>query len=56
MKRRLFLRQLGSGALVAGAALGAGCKPEKTAEQAAGGGVGKSFKPVKWKMVTTSPT
>ncbi|MCO6412778.1 MAG: TRAP transporter substrate-binding protein [Thiogranum sp.] len=54
MKRRLFLRRLGGGALVAGATLGAGCKPQDTPGQAQEDGRG-SFRPVKWKMVTTWP-
>ena len=55
MKRRLFLRQLGGGALAAGAALGAGCKGEQGAEPVATGSTESSFKPVQWKMVTTWP-
>ena len=54
MKRRYFLRQLGRGTLAAGAVLGAGCQQQGTAEQ----GVAApkvSFKPLKWKMVTTWP-
>lgn len=55
MKRRLFLRQLGGGALVAGAVLGAGCK-ERAGDETAVAATGKtSFKPVQWKMVTTWP-
>ena len=54
MKRRRFLRQLGSGALVAGAALATGCEQENRAEQNTAA-VSPKFKPVKWKMVTTWP-
>ena len=54
MKRRRFLRRLGSGALVAGAALAAGCKQENPVEQNTAA-VPAKFKPVKWKMVTTWP-
>mgnify|MGYP000408649506 FL=1 len=54
MKRRHFLRRLGSGALVAGAALAAGCEPKKTSQQNTAT-VATKFKPVKWKMVTTWP-
>jgi len=56
MDRRRFLRRVGGGAVLAGAALGAGCKADKNAAglQAQGAG-GVSFKPVKWKMVTTWP-
>jgi len=54
MKRRCFLGQLGKGALLAGAGLTAACKPQaqSSATKVTGGG---SFKPVKWKMVTTWP-
>ena len=54
MRRRHFLRRLGTGAVVAGAGLGAACKP---ADQAAESNAGApaDFKPVKWKMVTTWP-
>ncbi len=56
MKRRQFLGQLGKGALLAGAGLAAGCKPQQEAQQAAPSGhAGSDFKPVKWKMVTTWP-
>jgi len=56
MDRRRFLRRVGGGAVLAGAALGAGCKADKNAAglQPQGAG-GVSFKPVKWKMVTTWP-
>ena len=54
MKRRHFLRRLGSGALVAGAALAAGCEQEKPSQQNTTT-VATNFKPVKWKMVTTWP-
>ena len=54
MKRRHFLRRLGSGALVAGAALAAGCEQEKPSQQNTTK-VAANFKPVKWKMVTTWP-
>ena len=54
MKRRHFLRRLGSGALVAGAALAAGCEQEKPSQQNTTT-VAANFKPVKWKMVTTWP-
>ena len=54
MKRRHFLRRLGSGALVAGAALAAGCEQEKPSQQNTAT-VAANFKPVKWKMVTTWP-
>jgi TRAP-type mannitol/chloroaromatic compound transport system substrate-binding protein len=55
MRRRHFLRRLGSGALAAGAALAAGCQQEKQpAEQNTAAETAK-FKPVKWKMVTTWP-
>ena len=55
MKRRHFLRRLGSGALVAGAAaLAAGCKQEQAAPQSTPTATSK-FKPVNWKMVTTWP-
>jgi TRAP-type mannitol/chloroaromatic compound transport system substrate-binding protein len=54
MKRRHFLRRLGSGALVAGAALAAGCEQKKTSQQNTAT-VATKFKPVKWKMVTTWP-
>ena len=54
MKRRHFLRRLGSGALVAGAALAAGCEQEKPSRQNTTK-VAAKFKPVKWKMVTTWP-
>jgi len=54
MKRRHFLRQLGSGALVAGATLGAGCKSEQPA-QSGSTDSSSGFKPVHWKMVTTWP-
>jgi TRAP-type mannitol/chloroaromatic compound transport system substrate-binding protein len=54
MKRRHFLRQLGSGALAGGALLGAGCQQQGTAEQSPAAPTA-SFKPVKWKMVTTWP-
>ncbi len=54
MKRRLFLRQLGKGTLAAGAVLGAGCQQQGSAEQVAAAPT-TSFKPVKWKMVTTWP-
>jgi len=54
MKRRRFLRRLGSGALVAGAALAAGCKQENPSEQNTASVTAK-FKPLKWKMVTTWP-
>ena len=54
MKRRHFLRRLGSGALVAGAALAAGCGQEKPSQQNTAT-VAAKLKPVKWKMVTTWP-
>ena len=54
MKRRHFLRRLGSGALVGGAALAAGCEQEKPSQQNTAK-VAANFKPVKWKMVTTWP-
>jgi len=54
MKRRHFLRRLGSGALVAGAALAAGCEQKKTSQQNTAT-LATKFKPVKWKMVTTWP-
>jgi TRAP-type mannitol/chloroaromatic compound transport system substrate-binding protein len=53
MRRRHFLRGLSSGALAAGAALAAGCKQEKPAEQNIAPAA--KFEPVKWKMVTTWP-
>jgi TRAP-type mannitol/chloroaromatic compound transport system substrate-binding protein len=56
MDRRRFLRRLGSGAVVAGAALGAGCKSDRNAPGPEPQAVGAApFKPVKWKMVTTWP-
>ncbi|UCE76214.1 MAG: TRAP transporter substrate-binding protein [Gammaproteobacteria bacterium] len=56
MDRRRFLRRLGSGAVLAGAALGAGCKADRNAPGPQPQGAGAaSFKPVKWKMVTTWP-
>ena len=54
MKRRHFLRRLGSGALVAGAALAAGCERDRPAQQDTASTETK-FKPLKWKMVTTWP-
>ena len=54
MKRRRFLRRLGSGALVTGAALAAACKQENSSPQNTATVTAK-FKPVKWKMVTTWP-
>lgn len=54
MKRRHFLRQLGTGTLAAGAVLGAGCQQQGTAEQGTAAPAA-GFKPVKWKMVTTWP-
>ncbi len=54
MKRRHFLRQLGGGTLAAGAVLGAGCQQQGSTEQSAAAPTA-SFKPVKWKMVTTWP-
>lgn len=54
MKRRHFLCQLGTGTLAAGVVLGAGCQQQKTAEPNAVAPAA-SFKPVKWKMVTTWP-
>ena len=54
MKRRHFLRRLCSGAMVAGAALAAGCEQEKPSQQNTTT-VAANFKPVKWKMVTTWP-
>ncbi|MDT8386717.1 MAG: TRAP transporter substrate-binding protein [Thiogranum sp.] len=53
MKRRLFLRQLGGSALLAGATLGAGCTRQD--EPAAASDEKAPFKPVQWKMVTTWP-
>jgi TRAP-type mannitol/chloroaromatic compound transport system substrate-binding protein len=56
MDRRRFLRRLGSGAVLAGAALGAGCKSDRNAPGPEPQAVGAApFKPVKWKMVTTWP-
>lgn len=56
MDRRRFLRRLGSGAVLAGAALGAGCKADRNAPGPQPQGAGAaSFTPVKWKMVTTWP-
>ncbi|MEA3242831.1 MAG: TRAP transporter substrate-binding protein [Pseudomonadota bacterium] len=54
MKRRHFLRRLGSGALVAGSTIAAGCKQENPAKQSTVAATAK-FEPVKWKMVTTWP-
>ncbi len=54
MKRRHFLRQLGTGTLAAGALLGTGCQQQGTAEPAAAAPAA-GFKPLKWKMVTTWP-
>ena len=54
MKRRHFLRQLGTGTLAAGAVLGTGCQQQGTAEQSTAAPTA-GFKPVKWKMVTTWP-
>ncbi|HHH42881.1 MAG TPA: ABC transporter substrate-binding protein [Gammaproteobacteria bacterium] len=54
MKRRHFLRQLGTGTLAAGAVLGAGCQQQGTAEPAAAAPAA-GFRPLKWKMVTTWP-
>lgn len=53
MKRRHFLRRLGSGAVIAGASLAAGCK--ETPKVDCGVAEASSFTPVKWKMVTTWP-
>ena len=55
MERRHFLGRLGKGALLAGAGLTAACKPQQEAPKAAAAGEPRSFKPVKWKMVTTWP-
>ncbi len=52
MKRREFVKQLGAGALVAGAAAAAGCSAQKPAEKA---GVAASAETYRWKMVTTWP-
>jgi TRAP-type mannitol/chloroaromatic compound transport system substrate-binding protein len=56
MDRRAFLGHFGSGTVLAGAALAAGCKAEQepgaVQRQDAASPV---FKPVKWKMVTTWP-
>lgn len=54
MKRRLFLRQVGAGAVATGAVLTAGCGQE-SGDAALPGAETASFKPVKWKMVTTWP-
>ncbi|HFD80367.1 MAG TPA: TRAP transporter substrate-binding protein [Gammaproteobacteria bacterium] len=54
MRRRRFLQQLGSGAVIAGAALGSACSRNDSAA-AAGSAAATAFKPVKWKMVTTWP-
>lgn len=54
MKRRLFLRQMGAGAVATGAVLAAGCGQESR-DAALPGAETASFKPVKWKMVTTWP-
>ena len=56
MDRRRFLGRLGGGAVLAGAALGAGCNADRDAAAPASHGGGKAaFTPVKWKMVTTWP-
>ena len=55
MKRRQFLGQLGKGALLSGAGLAAGCKPAEQASQTGVAPAAATFKPVKWKMVTTWP-
>ena len=55
MKRREFLGQLGKGALLSGAGLAAGCKPAEQASQTGVAPAAATFKPVKWKMVTTWP-
>ena len=54
MKRRHFLRRLGSGALAAGAVLAAGCERDKPVQQDTTAAAAK-FEPLKWKMVTTWP-
>ncbi len=54
MKRRHFLRRLGSGALAAGAVLAAGCERDKPVQQDTTA-AGAKFEPLKWKMVTTWP-
>ncbi len=53
MKRRHFLRHLGGGAVIAGATLASGCKEAPSVD--CGSAAGPSFKPLKWKMVTTWP-
>jgi len=56
MDRRSFLGRLGGGAVLAGAALGAGCEADRNAAAPASHGGGTAaFAPVKWKMVTTWP-
>ncbi|MFQ5642904.1 MAG: TRAP transporter substrate-binding protein [Thiogranum sp.] len=54
MKRRHFLRQLGTGALATGAVLGTGCRQQSAAEQSTAAPAAP-FKPLKWKMVTSWP-
>jgi TRAP-type mannitol/chloroaromatic compound transport system substrate-binding protein len=55
MQRRTFLGRFGGGALLAGAALGAGCDADQQAPATRAATGQSSFKPVKWKMVTTWP-
>lgn len=54
IKRRDFLGKLGTGVLVAGTTLAAGCGAEQS-QTSAGTATAASFKPVSWKMVTTWP-
>ena len=56
MKRRTFIRQLGTGVAATGAVLSAGCKEAAQSSVAATTAVPASqAKPIKWKMVTTWP-